>query len=104
MAWWNCRVCDEKDRRIKALEAEIQSLKSQLCHSREREECAVDQLLARKGDDSIRPTGKMSEVDSMKAMEQLFGIFKDEDDKGDGTIVDADQLDASKPVDLHGRR
>jgi hypothetical protein len=96
MNWFACKVCAEKDKRITSLEEQIQTLKSQLGHSREREQKAVDQLLARQGEPSITPLPKLSAVDSQKAMEDIMAIFKDEDDTGDGTIVEADQLDHAK--------
>jgi len=90
--FFSCKACPEKDRHIQLLEEQIILLKSQLAHSREREESAVDRLLNNKGMDAITPQAKMSMVDSDKATASLFSIFKDENDKDDGLIQEADNL------------
>lgn len=92
MSLFSCKACPEKDKRIQLLEDQIATLKSQLAHSREREESAVDRLLNNKGIDAITPQAKMSMVDSEKATESLFSLFKDENDKGDGLIQEVDNL------------
>lgn len=92
MSLFSCKACPEKDKRIQSLNEQIATLKSQLAHSREREESAVDRLLNNKGIDAIAPQAKMSMVDSEKATESMFSIFKDENDKDDGLIQDADNL------------
>jgi len=88
-----CAVCAEKDGRMSDLMNQVLMLKSQLAHSREREEKAVDALLARQGVDSVTPHPRMSSVDSEAAMKSVMGMFLDEDDKGDGKVRDIDKLD-----------
>jgi len=91
-----CLLCAEKDRRLEDLAQHIQSLKSQLAHSREREEKAVDGLLDRKGEASITPSPKFTAKDSESAYKDVFGIFKDEYDDGSGNVVEVDQLTMMK--------
>jgi len=88
-----CAACLGKDALIAAHEQSLLILKSQLAHSREREEKAVDALLAKQGVDSVTPRPKLSSVDSEAAMRSVMGMFLDEDDKGDGKVRDIDKLD-----------
>lgn len=98
MLRWNpfqlkaCLVCAEKERRMSDLEGQLQLLKGQLAHSREREEKAVDALLQDKGKASVTPSPRMTMKDSENAMRDVMGIFLDADDDGSGTIREVDQL------------
>lgn len=87
-----CAVCAEKDGRVNDLISQILTLKSQLGHSREREEKAVDALLEKQGVSPVTPQPRMTAKDSEAAQRAAFGIFIDEDDKGDGNILEVDQL------------
>lgn len=90
-----CAVCGEKDGRINDLISQVLTLKSQLGHSREREEKAVDALLEKQGVQPVTPQPRMTTQDSENAQKQAFGLFLDEDDKGDGNILEVDRLGAN---------
>lgn len=96
MSWFICKVCAAKDELAAQLRSEIELLRSQLGHSRIREEQAVDRLLERRQERPITPPAKMEARDSEAANEQILSFFKDEDDKGDGKILEADRLDTAR--------
>lgn len=87
-----CPVCAVNLSRIDDLIGHNLMLKSQLAHSREREEKAVDALLEKQGVQPVTPQPRMSFKDSEDAQRSAFGIFLDEDDKGDGNILEVDRL------------
>lgn len=98
-SWWTpkpCPVCAIMSLRSQLLEGTIDTLKSQLAHSREREEKAVDALLERQGKPSITPQPRMSAKDSEQANRDVMGIFLDEDDKGDGGVLEVDKLNVQQ--------
>lgn len=87
-----CDTCAEKQRHLDSLSAQVLLLKSQLAHSREREEKAVDALLGEQHKPSVTPQPRMTFKDSENAQKQAFGIFLDEADDGQGNIVEVDRL------------
>lgn len=87
-----CPVCAVNLSRLEDLKSQTLLLKSQLAHSREREEKAVDALLEKQGVQPVTPSPRMSFKDSEDAQRSAFGIFLDEDDKGDGQILEVDRL------------
>lgn len=91
-----CMLCTQKDETLKAVQAQLATLLSQLAHSREREEKAVDALLERQGVKSVTPTPRMTAKDADDQQRQAFGIFVDEDDKGDGAILEVDRLNVER--------
>lgn len=92
----NCAVCAEKDSTATSLRNQIDLLKSQLAHSREREEKAIDALLERQGVESVTPTPRMTAKDADDQQRQAFALFVDEDDKGDGAILEVDRLNVER--------
>lgn len=91
-----CLACLGKDLLLVSLTDQLTLLKSQLAHSREREEKAVDALLEKQGVQSVTPRPRMTMKDSETAMRQAMGIFIDEDDDGSGNILDADKLNVER--------
>lgn len=91
-----CLVCAEKDATLKAVHAQVATLMSQLAHSREREEKAIDALLDKQGVKSVTPTPRMTAKDADDQQRQAFALFVDEDDKGDGAILEADRLNVER--------
>lgn len=99
MNWFTpkpCPVCQVKDRVITELEKQVARLSSQLGHSREREEKAVDALLERQGSPAVTPSPRMTFQDSENAQKQAFGMFLDEYDDGSGAILEVDRLTVEK--------
>lgn len=98
--WWftqkPCQVCIEKEFRLQDLTSQILMLKGQLAHSREREEKAVDTLLGQKGAPPVTPNPRMTFKDAEDQQRQAFGMFLDEDDKGDGNILEVDRLNVER--------
>jgi hypothetical protein len=91
-----CEACKSKDAFIASLEAQAMNLRSQLAHSREREEKAVDALLDRQGKPAVTPSPRMTFKDSENVQKQAFGMFLDEDDDGSGNVLEADRLSTER--------
>lgn len=103
MSWFKkdpCVLCGEKDKTIDRLVIEIEGFKRMLAHSREREERAVDVLLENQGKRPVAPPPKMTTAEADRATEDLMGMFKDEDDKGDGRILEAHQVNVHNQPNL----
>lgn len=86
-----CPVCAARVRMEELLREQMHLLRSQLAHSRLREEKAVDALLDRQGTPTVTPTATLSMADAAQATEDLMGFFKDEADQGDGVIQEVDR-------------
>lgn len=87
-----CAVCAEKDKRLLQMELQTDLLKSQLQDSRLREQKAIDSLLNERNLPGVTPPARMSAKDSQQSIEDAFALFKDDDDKGDGLIQEADTI------------
>jgi hypothetical protein len=74
------------------MELQADMLKMQLQDSRLREQKAIDSLLGERNLPGVTPPARMSAKDSQGALDDAMALFKDEDDKGDGLVQEADTI------------
>ena len=88
----HCTVCDSKDQLIEKLETDLSRERTRLDQAERKLNAATDALLADQGKPSLTLPPRMTATDADRTMQDIFAIFKDEDDKGDGKVLDSDQV------------
>ena len=94
--WWTskpCDVCALKDAIIERLRDDLARERLRLQRAEAKAEAATDALLAHGGQPALRPAQTYTQTDAEQVMRESFAFFKDDDDKGDGKVREADNLD-----------
>lgn len=87
-----CSVCALKDAVIERLRDDLARERLRLDRAETVSRRAIDQLLVEKGKPGLAPVEKWTGTDADAAMSEMLALFRDADDRGDGKIVDMDNL------------